>query len=118
MFAHPSFAYDDKGLLVGMSYNVILPNEGTNLLYILGLLNSSFADKWFYDNAKHRGVGVDVGVEKLRDFPIPNVDKSLQEEIAEKVQCIINKKANELNANVDDLEDELDHLVYNVYEGS
>lgn len=115
MFAHPSFAYDENSIFVGMSFNVVLPLEGTNLLYILGILNSDLADKWFYANAKHRGVGVDVGVEKLREFPIPNVDKASQQLIINIVQKIIDtKKANPL-ADTTAEEREIDRLVYDLY---
>ena len=71
MFRIPNFTFDDKKLFVGMSYNVIISKRSTNLLFVLALLNSSYASDWFYKKAKHRGVGVDVGVDKLRTFPIP-----------------------------------------------
>ena len=115
MFDKPNFTYDDKNLFVGMSYNVIIPKEDTNLFYILGLLNSTFAEEWFYKNAKHRGVGVDVGVDKLRTFPIPQTTKEQQKVIIDMVDEILAKKKKDKDADVSTLEKEIDKEVYKLY---
>ena len=102
MFETPCFAYDNKKLFVGMSYNIVTAKDDTNLLFILALLNSNFAKNWFYENAKHRGIGVDVGVEKLRQFPVPDSSEEIQEEIIALVNSIIKLK----NSNKDTTEQE------------
>lgn len=78
MFVTPEFTYDEERYYFGFSFSSIINlNNGYNLKYLLALLNSSFAKKWFYDNGKLRGAGVDIGVEKLRLFPVPiNVNQS------------------------------------------
>ena len=113
MFAHPLFAIDMDNLFVGMSYNVIIPYDLGNIYWLTGLLNSKFADNWFYKNAKHRGVGVDVGVDKLRDFPIPPKENFIFHEMTELVKSIMHSKdcGNDTSA----LESEIDHLVYQLY---
>lgn len=71
MFLYPDFAYDDKKLYFGFSFSSIIQKDSSySLKYLLTLLNSSFAKKWFYTFGKQRGVGVDIGVEKLRLFPV------------------------------------------------
>ena len=58
-------------LYFGFSFSSIIQmSEDYSLKYLLTLLNSSFAQKWFYTFGKQRGVGVDIGVEKLRLFPV------------------------------------------------
>ena len=42
MFVQPCYCYDDQNLFVGMSYNIITPKDDTNLLFILGIINSKF----------------------------------------------------------------------------
>jgi adenine-specific DNA-methyltransferase len=72
MFESPEFTYDDKCFYFGFSFSSIINMKNDySLKYLLALLNSSFAKKWFYDNGKLRGAGVDIGVEKLRLFPVP-----------------------------------------------
>ena len=113
MFVQPCYCYDNQSLFVGMSYNIIIPKMETNLLFILGVINSKYAQNWFYCNAKHRGAGVDVGVEKLRSFPIPNPSKCQQEEIIMLVDNIIRNK--KLNVDTIALENRIDSIVYQLY---
>ena len=115
MFGKPSFALDSRKLFVGMSYNIITPKEGTDLFFILGLLNSSWAEKWFYGNAKHRGVGVDVGVDKLRDFPIPSPSATKQKAISDKVRELVRLKESKPQSDCSCLEDEIDKLVEGLF---
>jgi adenine-specific DNA-methyltransferase len=71
MFLNPDFAYDEKKIYFGFSFSsIIQKNNYYSLKYLLTLLNSVFARKWFYTFGKQRGVGVDIGVEKLRLFPV------------------------------------------------
>lgn len=96
MFENPCFAIDyNNNYYVGMSFNCLIQKDvNYELEYILGILNSEFAKKWFYKNGKKRGIGVDIGVDKLRSFPIKITSKenkkaiinyvlSLQEEYSE-----------------------------------
>ncbi len=115
MFRKPNFTYDDKNLFVGMSYNVIISKNSTNLLFILALLNSTYASDWFYKNAKHRGVGVDVGVDKLRTFPIPKTNSEEQKTIIELVNKILATKKADATSDTSELEHEIDKLVYKLY---
>ncbi|MDD5792460.1 MAG: TaqI-like C-terminal specificity domain-containing protein, partial [Erysipelotrichaceae bacterium] len=112
MFATNDFAIDySEQLFVGMSFNCILVNhEYYCEEYILAILNSSFAKDWFYTEGKKRGAGVDIGVEKLRTFPIKPCNKSVQYEIAEKVKLLHENYEEHRN-----LDRELDELICNLY---
>lgn len=118
MFLHPMFAFDDRQFFCGMSYNVVSLKESEDgnetLFFLLGLLNSEFAEKWFYANAKHRGVGVDVGVSKLREFPIPRT--ALKQSIIKQVEEILELAAN--NQSYSDQEIQLNELVNKAYHQS
>ena len=115
MFVYPCYSYDDKKLFVGMSYNIITAKENYDLFFILGIINSKYAQKWFYSNAKHRGSGVDVGVDKLRSFPIPNATMCQRQRIIELVKLIIMNKRDNYNIDVSILEDQIDEIVYHLY---
>ena len=115
MFMKPSFAFDEKNLFVGMSFNIITAISDINLRFVLALLNSTFAKKWFYDNAKHRGAGVDVGVDKLRSFPIPFYSMDTVKAIVNLVDLIIIDKERNKTVSTKKKEDKIDHLVYRLY---
>ena len=62
--------YDNK-YYVGMSFQcIVLKTRDYLIEYILAVLNSSIAKEWFYSYGKKRGAGVDIGVDKIRTFPI------------------------------------------------
>ena len=115
MFVQPCYCYDDQNLFVGMSYNIITPKDGINLLFILGIINSKYAQDWFYSNAKHRGAGVDVGVDKLRTFPIPIATKFQQQQIIDLVNIILAKKKLDVQTDTSIEENSIDKLVYELY---
>jgi hypothetical protein len=95
MFKEPQFAIDRNALYFGMSMiSIIEKDKDYKIEFLLGILNSQFAKNWFNIHGKKRGVGVDVGVNKLREFPLPDlsqeVNKKLAEEIIEKVKQLEN----------------------------
>ena len=115
MFVQPCYCYDDQNLFVGMSYNIITPKDDTNLLLILGIINSKYAQDWFHSNAKHRGAGVDVGVDKLRTFPIASATKFQQQQIIDLVNIILVKKKQDPQSNTSIEENAIDAIVYDLY---
>ena len=77
MFKTPKAAHISFPAYFGLSSNVIIGGNAVYTLKVLALiLNSQVAEWWFFNNGKHRGVGVDIGVEKLRSFPLPKLDKN------------------------------------------
>ena len=114
MFVKNECAIDEDKYFVGMSFISIIENKnskGFSLDYLLGVLNSKYALNWFYTYGKKRGAGVDIGVDKLRTFPLAeNPNKKIESLVKE----IITKK--ELGKNTTPIEHQIDNLVYKLYE--
>ena len=78
MFRTPAAAYVPEPAYFGLGSNVVIGGEGHFSLTVLAsLLNSSVGSWWFLTNSKKRGIGVDVGVDRLRQFPLPAYDAGL-----------------------------------------
>lgn len=114
MFVRNECAIDVENYFVGMSFISIIQNKkhkDFSLEFLLGVLNSKYALNWFNTYGKKRGAGVDIGVDKLRTFPMPlKVSKKI-EKIVEDIS--IKKKTN--NIDTTDLEHRIDNLVYKLY---
>ncbi len=90
MFQSPRAAYVETSAYFGLSSIVIITKDDSyDLKYILAILNSKFASDWFNQYGKRRGVGVDIGVDKLRQFPIRKIGLSEQESFTKEVDKII-----------------------------
>ena len=107
----------------GLSTNLIISKEqGYNLKYILAIINSRFAISWFYKHGKKRGAGIDIGVDKLRSFPIKKADGNNQKQFVELVDKIMHIARNNdylINeteqAKVKEYERQIDQMVYELY---
>lgn len=123
MFVENDFTYDESGYFVGFSFSsVISKDKNFNLKYILSILNSRFAFNWFYKKGKKRGAGVDIGVEKLRLFPIKIISVDEQKpfiEIVDKILAITSSNdylsSQEKQARVNDYKKKIDQMVYKLY---
>ncbi|MCK4654101.1 MAG: Eco57I restriction-modification methylase domain-containing protein, partial [Candidatus Cloacimonetes bacterium] len=114
MFKEPGFCYDDENYYFGFSFSSIIQKDiKYDLKYILSILNSKFALNWFYKFGKQRGIGVDIGVKKLRKFPIKINEDNQQPFIQLVDQILIDKKAGK---DTQHLEDKIDLMVYKLYE--
>ena len=123
MFSTNEFVYDESNLYVGMSCILIIEknNVGNNLKYLLGILNSKFALNWFFQNGKKRGGGVDIGVDKLRTFPVINTSNQgkIQKIVDEIIQLTNSKdyiSNNQKQQAVKEYENQIDILVYKLYD--
>jgi hypothetical protein len=124
MFVDVGFTYDENdNYYFGFSFSSILQKDiKFNLKFILAILNSKFAQSWFYKNGKKRGAGVDIGVEKLRLFPIKDVSQTLQKPfilLVAQIHAITKDKDYANNptkqAKVKELEHQIDQMVYELY---
>jgi len=89
MFVYPKAAYIDEPAYFGLGSNVVIGGRGEYSLKLLtAILNSSIACWWFYRNGKKRGAGVDIGVERLRGFPLPNITNSQSQTISSMVDLV------------------------------
>ena len=94
---------------------------GKNLTYLLGILNSTFflfAFKNYYAGGHLGSKGVRFKSEFMKSFPIPPIteaNQGLVAEIENKVDEIIAAKVSNSKANTADLENDIDQLVYELY---
>jgi adenine-specific DNA-methyltransferase len=124
MFVNVGFSYDEKdNYYFGFSFSsVIQKDKNYNLKYILAILNSKVAENWFYKNGKKRGAGVDIGVEKLRLFPIKKLSTFNQRpfiSLVDRILAITKDKDYLQNpakqAKVKEYEKQIDQMVYKLY---
>ena len=94
---------------------------GKDLTYLLGLLNSEFflfAFKNYYAGGHLGSKGVRFKSEFMKNFPIPPITKANQhivEQIERQVDKILDAKHIDTEANTSSLENEIDTLVYKLY---
>jgi len=123
MFVENQFVYDEDQFFVGFSFSLIIQRDKNyDLKYILAILNSKFALDWFYRYGKKRGAGLDIGVEKLRSFPIRELSPNAQKpfvSIVEKILAITKSEDYQNNessqSKVKELEKQIDQMVYELY---
>ncbi len=109
MFDKNEFTIDVEKYYVGMSFiSIIEKSKDYTLEFLLGILNSKYAHHWFYTYGKKRGAGVDIGVEKLRTFPLPNKRSKKLEQIVG--QLLLNENV------IPTLEQQIDYIVYKLYD--
>ena len=89
-------------------------NMGYTLKFLCALLNSTLGTWWFVTNGKRRGVGVDVGVDRLRQFPLPQSSDQFSK-IEQLVDRILAAKKKHVAADTAGLEREIDERVYRLY---
>ena len=85
--------------------------QGLQLKFILGMLNSRFMDFIF----RHVNSNTHVSAGELNSLPIPDSEDSIRESIINFVNQILAAKDNDPDAEVSELEDEIDQLVYELY---
>ena len=94
---------------------------GDHLTYLTGILNSRFflfAFKNYYAGGHLGSKGVRFKSEFMKNFPVPpitNANQHIATQIEELVEKIINAKHTDPDANTSDLENEIDTLVYELY---
>ena len=116
MFKQSEFTYDTSEFFFGFSFSSIIEKEKNyDLKYVLAILNSNFAFYWYQGNCKKRGAGFDVGVGKIRDFPIAKIPREQQEPLIVRVDKILDAKHTNPDSDVSVLENEIDKLVYELY---
>ena len=124
MFSEPTATLISEPAYFGLSTNLMIAlDQNYDLKYLLSIINSKFALDWFYKNGKKRGTGVDIGVKKLRLFPVKIADKDEQKLFAEIVDKIltITKSDDYLQnlakeAKVKEYEKKIDQMVYKLYD--
>ena len=110
----PTFSYCDFDCYVGAKYNVLQP-EGVDLKFLTGLLNSKLIAFWLKHKGKIQGSIYQIDNEPLVNLAIC-ADNNVSKKIAKLVNSIILAKTKNAEANVSKQEEQINGLVYDLYE--
>lgn len=104
------FAYDDEQHLSLNSCNILIPEiPGLHIKYVLAILNSRVV-QFIY---KKQFNSIKVLRSHLEQIPIPDIEKELQNELIEIVDCL---RGTEVKEEIEHLYEELDKKVSNIYD--
>ncbi|GAA7036999.1 class I SAM-dependent DNA methyltransferase [Helicobacter pylori] len=117
MAKEPCFVYEEKGFYAPAPANIITGDK-TEIKYITALLNSKciyFAMRKFYMGG---GIEGELKTNNLEKIPIPKITPKNQElacKITDGAKQILALKEKDPKANTQELEKEIDALVYQLY---
>ncbi|WP_424680443.1 Eco57I restriction-modification methylase domain-containing protein [Helicobacter pylori] len=117
MAKEPCFVYEEKGFYAPAPANIITGDK-TEIKYITALLNSKciyFAMRKFYMGG---GIEGELKTNNLEKIPIPKITSKNQElahKITDGAKAILEIKEKDPKANTQELEKEIDDLVYQLY---
>ena len=109
LFSPDSFGYPIQAEN-GTSY--LEEAKGIHLKFVLGILNSKFMDFIF----RHLNSNTHVAAGELNALPFPNSEDSTQESIINLVDQILATKNTNPDTDVSELENEIDQIVYLLYD--
>ena len=95
-------------------YYITNAKEGFSLKYILALLNSKLYYFWLYNKGKRKGESLELYYTPLSEIPIEKAEN--QSEFVSLVDQILTLKKENPKADTSKLENEIDELVYQLYE--
>lgn len=108
--------YDEGEYLAGKSTTIIL-DDSTKLKLIYAILNSKLLTFWLrinFNSLKMSGGFINVGVNELSQIPIADCE-SIKNNIVDLIDLIIASKKTSPQANTSDLENQIDSLIYKLY---
>ncbi|GAA7005618.1 class I SAM-dependent DNA methyltransferase [Helicobacter pylori] len=117
MAKEPCFVYEEKGFYAPAPANIITGDK-TEIKYITALLNSKciyFAMRKFYMGG---GIEGELKTNNLEKIPIPQImpeNQKLADKITDGAKAILEAKEKDPKANTQELEKEIDALVYQLY---
>ncbi|ACD48946.1 type IIG restriction enzyme/methyltransferase [Helicobacter pylori] len=117
MAKEPCFVYEEKGLYAPAPANIITGDK-IEIKYITALLNSKciyFAMRKFYMGG---GIEGELKTNNLEKIPIPKItpeNQELADKITDSAKQILALKEKDPKANTQELEKEIDALVYQLY---
>ena len=111
------FALCNEEVYLLNSAYFLLPPLGIDSKFLLGILNSSTIRFYLNLVAETSGMGTSRWINNyVKEFPIPIVSHEQQTEIIEIVNQILNAKRTDPDSDVSNLENEIDKLVYALYD--
>ncbi len=111
----PIFSYSDGECYLTQTFNIIKTNR-VNLMYLTGLLNSKLIAFWLRNRGKMQGLNYQLDKEPLQQIPIAVPNAETQVLLGQIVERIIARKSAEDNASIQDLENQIDNIVYHLYD--
>lgn len=111
----PIFSYSDGECYLTQTFNIIKTNR-VNLRYLTGLLNSKLIAFWLRNRGKMQGLNYQLDKEPLQQIPIPVPEIEVQTRIGHLVDEIIVRKPTNENASIQDVENQIDNIVYHLYD--
>ncbi|UOR25118.1 class I SAM-dependent DNA methyltransferase [Helicobacter pylori] len=117
MAKEPCFVYEEKGFYAPAPANIITGDK-IEIKYITALLNSKciyFAMRKFYMGG---GIEGELKTNNLEKIPIPKItpqNQKLARKITDGAEAILEAKEKDPKANTQELEKEIDALVYQLY---
>lgn len=111
----PIFSYSDSECYLTQTFNIIKTNR-VNLLFLTGLLNSKLIAFWLRNRGKMQGLNYQLDKEPLQQIPIAVPEDEVQAQVGRFVEEIINRKSTDDNASIRDLENQIDFIVYHLYD--
>lgn len=111
----PIFSYSDGDCYLTQTFNIIKTNR-VNLRYLTGLLNSKLIAFWLRNRGKMQGLNYQLDKEPLQQIPIAVPEIEVQTRIGHLVDEIIERKSDNANASIQDVENQIDIIVYHLYD--
>ena len=112
------FSYDDKGYFVLDSMFMINCKNKNTIKYLIGILNSKLSRLYIKLTSATLGSGTYGGKIYIEKIPIPKIDntnKKLVDKIINNVNEILKIKNKNSNADISEIEGEIDKIVYWLY---
>ena len=113
--ARPTFTYVEFDSYVSQTF-FLIKTKRINLKYLTGLLNSRLVTFWLKHKGKMQGINYQVDKQPLLAIPLilPSAEKQVS--VATIVDQILETKRADLDANISNFENEIDKLVYALYD--
>lgn len=96
-------------------YFITEPENGFEIKYILGILNSKLYYVWLYNKGKRKGESLELYQKPLSEIPIKEANRNQQKEIVDIVDTILKAKKSNLQSDTSRDENKIDVLVYHLY---
>lgn len=111
-------ALTDEELYHDPAVIVVKDNNIVEIEAILGILNSKMATFFHFNHSPKatKGAFPKILVQDIKDFPIPDIPKRIQEIITTKVNYIMQQKHLDSQSDVTDIEKDIDEIVYHLYD--
>ena len=110
--------YDEGEYIAGKSTIIVLESGSMNLKYVLALLNSTLVSFWYriyFRSLALAGGYLRIGNNEIKAIPIPDATSEQQAPSIEIVDRILAAKRTDPDADITALENEIDWVVYSLY---